>query len=140
VGVALIYQAVPPESGFYRRLQAEQPLALLVASVFGLGKGPFNLFEIPGDDHEEVIDFVMERYPDDLGRGEAARRRWVQQLHDEIERTRVMSPGIEGRVVWLDKCVDEIEHRLKDRFATLGASGPNWSMECSTASETSEHR
>ncbi|MBV8218108.1 MAG: hypothetical protein JO325_06575, partial [Solirubrobacterales bacterium] len=103
MGVSVLYQAIPPESAFSKRLQIERPLTLLVASVFPCGNGLFRLFDlVPEDEISEVLDFAMERYPDALGRGVEARHRWVQQLRDEIQRTRAAFPGIEERAVWLE--------------------------------------
>jgi hypothetical protein len=46
MGVTLSYQAIPPTSSFYQRLQQEQTLNILMVSLFPQGNGIFRFFDI----------------------------------------------------------------------------------------------
>jgi hypothetical protein len=121
LSVCIHYQAMPPDCEFYERLRTDRPLALLVASVFQCGSGLMYLYELPDDEIDEVVEFTLERYPDDFGRGPRVRRDWVNRLRVEIESARAAYPGIEQRSAWLMKPAWDIDRRLGDRFQILGA-------------------
>ncbi|NJL39967.1 MAG: hypothetical protein HC899_26840 [Leptolyngbyaceae cyanobacterium SM1_4_3] len=51
MSTAIFYSAIPPESGFYQRLQTERALMLLVERLFPYGNSIFCFFEIEPSDH-----------------------------------------------------------------------------------------
>ena len=129
MGVTLSYQAIPPTSDFYKRVQRERKLNILLQSFFCLA-GIFDTFDINSfDNHcldndsietidnelaEFVEDIIEQHY--DVFSSEVEVNLAITEYRHELMRTRRDFPGIEDRWASLEKTGAVIESRLSDEF------------------------
>jgi hypothetical protein len=103
MSVTLSYQAIPPTSSFYKRLQHEQTLNILLVSLFLQGNSIFNFFDINNlstvdsirsinDDLERIIKRHHEIFGSELEASLA-----VAEYRSELMLTCRAYPGIENR-------------------------------------------
>ncbi|HEY9616873.1 MAG TPA: hypothetical protein V6C64_08535 [Microcoleaceae cyanobacterium] len=111
MGVSIRYNAIPPESPLYRRIQQDKPSCILLVSLFPYGNGIFNLFEIDPEEVYELFTDVIEEHHDTFG-SEVEVDRIIAEFQSEIRRTRQAHPGIEDRTASLEKTSVEIEECL----------------------------
>jgi hypothetical protein len=62
MGVTLTYQAIPPKSSFYARLQQDR--AFRVLAIFHYPYGLFRLFQHYPIDFNELVEDAIESHPD----------------------------------------------------------------------------
>lgn len=108
---SVLYNAIPPQSTLYKRLQQEKAFNTLMVYLFPYGNGVFRFFEIEHNEVEEILEWMIESRQDTLG-SESEARYWINEFQSELERTRNLYPGIEDRAALLEKSADEIEKRL----------------------------
>jgi hypothetical protein len=111
MGISFHYQAIPPASSFYQRLHQDRELTTLLGAFVPYGCGIFNFFEIDAVEIDEILEWVMEQYPD-IFDSRSTLDRWVREYRQELEQTQALYPGIAGRSTSLEKCVDKIYERL----------------------------
>jgi hypothetical protein len=115
MSVAVFYNAIPPESNLYQRLQTERALMLLVERLSPYGNGIFRFFEIEPAEVDEILNDLIEEHQNILGsRSEATA--WIEQFREEIRRTCEAYPGIEARGTMLESAT-RIERRLSQKLA-----------------------
>ncbi len=111
MGCSILYSAIPPNSNLYLRLQSEKALSILVASLFPYGCGIFRFFEIEPEEIDEILENVVEVYPD-IFESKVELDRVIAELRSQLTLTRQAFSGIEDRTAMLEKSVDEIEQLL----------------------------
>lgn len=116
MGVSVLYNAIPPSSTLYARLQSEKALSILVASLFPHGCGIFRFFEIDPEEIDEILEYVIETHQEIFG-SELEADRVIAQLRSELRLTRQAYPGIEDRRASLEKSSVEIEKRLSQELS-----------------------
>jgi hypothetical protein len=125
MGVTVSYQAIPPTSSFYKRLQQEQTLNILMVSLFPQGNGIFRFFDIdhlfPGDSIRSInndLKRVMERHQEIFG-GELESSLAVAEYRSELILTCRDYPGIEDRRSSMEKTSDEIREWLSRELSRI---------------------
>lgn len=112
MGVSVHYWAIPSSSALLRRLLTEKAFTTLMAALFPHGCGIFYFFdEIDPEEREEILKWVIESRQEALG-PEPEARRWIDEFHQELNRTRLAYPGVENRHASLAKTSQLIEARL----------------------------
>lgn len=115
--VDILYSAIPPSSELYSRLQSQKALARLLVWLFPYGCGIFRFFEVEPDEIDEILENVVEVYPD-IFESKLELDRVIAEFRSQLTLTRQAFPGIEDRTAMLEKCVDEIEQRLVQELTT----------------------
>ena len=115
--VDILYSAIPPSSELYSRLQSQKALARLLVWLFPYGCGIFRFFEVEPDEIYEILENVVEVYPD-IFESKLELDRVIAEFRSQLTLTRQAFPGIEDRTAMLEKCVDEIEQRLVQELTT----------------------
>jgi hypothetical protein len=126
MGSSMLYQAIPPGSEFYKRMQADRPFALLVASLFPYGSRPLRFFEENEGSALSLIEMVCGQYAEEFGSGVV---HWSEEFRGEIGRIRASYAGIEDRAVWLHKSHHEIQQGLLAATASWGLELRRWKVE-----------
>ncbi|MEH2151206.1 hypothetical protein [Nostoc sp.] len=111
MGVSVLYNAIPPSSTLYARLQREKALTILVVSLFPYGCGIFRFFEIEPEEINEILEDVIETHQETFG-SELDADRIIAEFRSELRLTRQAYPGIEDRRASLEKTSAEIGERL----------------------------
>ncbi len=117
MGCSILYSAIPPSSELYLRLQSEKALSILVASLFPYGCGIFRFFEIEPEEIDEILENVVEVYPE-VFESQLELDRVIAEFRSQLTLTRQAFLGIEARTAMLEKSADEIEQRLVQELAT----------------------
>lgn len=116
MGVSVIYNAIPPGSTLYARLQREKALAVLMVSLFHIGDGIFRFFELPPNEVYEILGDVIEEHYETFG-SELEADDAIAEFRSELRRTRQAYPGIETRRVSLEKTSSKIAERLSHELS-----------------------
>jgi hypothetical protein len=113
MGVTLAYQAIPPESSFYTRLQTDRAFTILSIELFYTGY-LFNLsvFEDDPDEFDEYIENLIEGHPDVFCGTELEISLLVEDFMEAIRVTRRDYPKIVDITGSLEKSFDVVEDRL----------------------------
>ena len=125
MGVTLSYQAIPPTSSFYQRLQHEQTLNILMVSLFPQGNGIFRFFDVdplfPGDSIRSInndLEGVIKRHHEIFG-SELEASLAVAEYRSELILTCQAYPGIEDRRTSMEKTFDEIREWLSRELSRI---------------------
>jgi len=111
MGLSVIYSAIPPNSNLYLRLQREKALNTLVSFIFSDGFGIFHFFEIAPEDIEEILENIVDVYPE-VFKSKLDIEMIVAELQSELKLTRQTAPGIDYRTAMLEKSSEAIKQRL----------------------------
>jgi hypothetical protein len=111
MGVTLAYQAIPPESSFYARLQHDRAFMILSIELFYSGY-LFKLFEDDPEEFDEYMENLIEGHPDVFCGTEVETSVLVEGFLEAIRVTRRDYPKIVGITGWLEKSFDVVEDRL----------------------------
>ncbi len=121
MGVTLSYQSIPPTSNFYRRVQHDKQLYILLVYLFPLGCGIFDIFNFDplfpdniDDDIEETIEDILENQDIFISRQEVILA--IAEYRQELMLTRRAFPGIEVRTASLEKTWEEVKERLSQEL------------------------
>ncbi|WP_335144691.1 hypothetical protein [Nostoc sp.] len=116
MGVSVLYNAIPPSSTLYARLQSEKALSILVVSLFPHGCGIFRFFEIDPEEIDEILEYFIETHQEIFG-SELEANRVIAELRSELRLTRQAYPGIEDRTASLEKSSAQINERLSQELS-----------------------
>jgi len=114
MGYSPYYQAIPVESELFRRLQVDRKLECVLFHLYPRGARPLDLLQDGQEELEEDVDFLAERSK--LFRSREEVEQTLADLIHLVDRACLDAyPGLMGRVVFIEKTLDQIEDRLKER-------------------------
>ncbi len=112
MSVSIHFWAVPPESPLFQRLERDRTFASLMAALFPHRRGVYTFFsEIEAGERARILELAIQERRSRLG-PEPEARRAIEELRQELERTRAAHPGIERRRCVLEYTSFIIEKQL----------------------------
>ncbi|WP_310414986.1 hypothetical protein [Chamaesiphon sp. OTE_8_metabat_110] len=116
MGVTLAYQAIPPESSFYARLQSDIAFVILSIMLFDSGH-LFNLFEDDPESFDGSMENAFEGHPDVFCGTELETSLLVADFREAIRITRRDYPKIVDITGSLEKSFDVVRDRLLEELS-----------------------
>jgi hypothetical protein len=121
MGYSPFYQAIPEESELFRRLQVDPKLECVLSHLYPQGSRPLDLWET-GREVEEVVGYIAEG--SDLFRSREEAEQTLADLDNLIARACLDAyPGLVDRVAFIEKTLDQIEDRLRERVDPVLLAG-----------------
>jgi hypothetical protein len=116
MGVTLTYQAIPPQSNFYARLQHDRAFRALSfeLSPYGL----FHLFKSDPIDFNEIMGDAIEGHPDIFCGTEIETSMLIGEFREGLRITCRDYPKIAGVSGSLEKSFEEVEDRLTEELSS----------------------
>jgi hypothetical protein len=114
MGVTLTYQALPPKSSFYSRLQSDRAFRVLVSflSPYDL----FGLFKYDPVDFNKVMGNAIERHPDVFSGTEIETSMLIGDFREALEITCRNYPKVVSTGGSLEKSFSEVRDALTDEL------------------------
>ena len=109
MGVCVHYFAMPPQSDLYKHLEKDIAFNSLMFDLMSYGRLLYRFSDIGPDEAQEIIEDWLERYQSVLG---SQPEHTIDMFFSEVEKTRIKYPGIDKRVVMLEKSSFAIEESL----------------------------
>jgi hypothetical protein len=115
MGVTLTYQAIPPQSSFYSRLQQDR--AFRVLASFHSPYGLFRLFQHDPIDFNELVEKAISRHPDIFCGTELEISMLIGDFREALRITCRDYPKITYTEGSLDKSSEEVCDRLTEELS-----------------------
>jgi hypothetical protein len=117
MGVTLTYQAIPPQSSFYKRLQNDRAFRVLANSLFCSGN-LFNLFNHDPEEFNEYMGEAISSHPDVLCGTELETSMLIGDFREAVIITCRDYPKIVSANGSLEKSFAEVRDRLIEELST----------------------
>lgn len=114
----LVYQAIPPESSFYTRLQHDRSFRIFSRYLFVSGS-IFHSFKYDFQDFNDCIERGIERHPDLFSKDSLETSLIVADFRETIRITWQRYPKIVHNTGMLEKSFDVVSDRLEEELSRL---------------------
>jgi hypothetical protein len=115
MGVTLTYQAIPPQSNFYSRLQQDRAFRILANFLFPYGL--FIIFEYDPEEFNECMGEAIESYPDLFCGTEIETSMLIDDFREALRITCRDYPEIVSTRGSLEKSFEEVRDRLTEELS-----------------------
>jgi hypothetical protein len=121
MSVSIHFWALPPSCALFQRLERDKAFVTLMAALFPYGRGVFSFFsELEPGERAGILERVIEERQGRLGPRPGAML-LIEEFREELERTRLACPGIDGRRCTLEYTCFLIEKRLTEALKQAGS-------------------
>jgi hypothetical protein len=111
----LVYQAIPPESSFYTRLQHDRAFRIFSRYLFA-SSSIFNAFKYDLQDFNNCIKYGIERHPDVFSEASLETSSIVADFREALRITWHEYPEIVRNTSILEKSFDVVFDRLEEEL------------------------
>jgi hypothetical protein len=112
----LVYQAIPPESSFYTRLQHDRSFRIFSKYLFVSGS-IFHSFKYELQDFNDCIKYGIERHPDVFSEASLETSLLVADFREALRITWQNHPKIVHNTGMLEKSFDVVRDRLLEELS-----------------------
>jgi hypothetical protein len=112
----LVYQAIPPESSFYTRLQHDRAFRIFSRYLFA-SSSIFNAFKYDLQDFNNCIKYGIERHPDVFSEASLDTSSIVADFREALRITWQEYPEIVRNTSILEKSFDVVFDRLEEELS-----------------------